>query len=129
MSREVGRSGRVRPQSGGLELAIWYVMRLSGLGLFVTALSHYLIVHFVYDPAIQDAQWVTARWASIAQRTIDWLMLTFVVLHAFLGMRTVVHDTLRGGARTIVSMLLYLVAIVLFALGTMVVLTLPGVTP
>ena len=30
-------------------------MRLTGLGLFVLALSHYLITHVLYDPAEQDA--------------------------------------------------------------------------
>ena len=97
MSNQVTRSGRAKPQGSGWELAIWYLMRLTGIGLFVTALSHYIIVHFVYDPAIQDAVWVTARWASIAQRTIDWLMLTFVLFHAFMGVRTVIGDYTSGG--------------------------------
>ena len=71
-------------------------MRLTGLGLFVLAISHYIVVHFVYDPAIQDAVWVTARWASIAQRTIDWMMLVFVLFHAFMGVRTVIGDYTAG---------------------------------
>ena len=68
---------------------------------------------------------MTARWASIAQRTIDWLMLTFVLFHAFMGLRTVIGDYTSGGLRTFLTMLLYLVGIVLFAMGTMVVVTLP----
>jgi succinate dehydrogenase hydrophobic anchor subunit len=125
MSGRVTRSGRARPQGSGWGLAIWYLMRLTGLGLFVTALSHYIIVHFVYDPAIQDSVWVTARWASMAQRTIDWLMLTFVLFHAFMGVRTVIGDYASGGLRTFLTMLLYLVGIVLFLMGTMVVVSLP----
>ena len=35
----VTRSGSARPQGGGWELAIWYLMRLTGLGLFVLALA------------------------------------------------------------------------------------------
>ena len=65
------------------------------------------------------------RWASIAQRTIDWLMLTFVLFHAFMGLRTVIGDYTTGGLRAFLTMLLYLVGIVLFAMGTMVVVTLP----
>lgn len=125
MSARVTRSGRARPQGSGWELAVWYLMRLTGLGLFVTALAHYLITHFISDPAIQDADWVAARWGNIAWRTTDWLMLTFVVFHAFMGLRTVVHDYTSGGARTVLTMLLYLGAFVIFALGTMVVVTLP----
>ena len=39
-------------------------MRLTGLGLFVLALAHYLITHLVYDPAIQNAEWVTSAGAA-----------------------------------------------------------------
>jgi succinate dehydrogenase / fumarate reductase membrane anchor subunit len=119
------RAGSSRPQSGGFELAVWYLMRLTGLGLFVLALAHYLITHLVYDPAIQDAAWITVRWSSLVWRTLDWLMLTFVVFHAFMGMRTVVADYTGGGLRTALTMLLYLGAIVLLVLGTIVLVTLP----
>ena len=88
----VTRSGSARPQGGGWELAIWYGMRLTGLGLFVLALAHYLITHFLSDPASQNAQWIGIRWDNIAWRTIDWLMLAFVIFHGFMGLRTVVGD-------------------------------------
>ena len=58
MSYQVTRSGRAKPRGSGWELSIWYLMRLTGIGLFITALAHYIIVHFVYDPAIQDSVWV-----------------------------------------------------------------------
>jgi succinate dehydrogenase hydrophobic anchor subunit len=120
------RSGRARPQSGGWELAVWYVMRLTGLGLFVTALAHYSIVHFVFDPAEQTAGWIaTDRWGSLAWRTVDWLMLSFVTFHAFMGMRTVVQDYTSGGVRTLLTMALYAGAFILFAMGTIVVATMP----
>lgn len=120
------RSGRVRPGSGGWELAVWYIMRLTGLGLFVTALAHYSITHFLFDPAQQNAQWILdERWGNVAWRTVDWLMLGFVTFHAFMGMRTVVQDYTHGGVRTFLTMTLYLGAIVLFAMGTMAVATLP----
>jgi succinate dehydrogenase hydrophobic anchor subunit len=104
-------------------------MRLTGLGLFVTALAHYMITHFLSDPANQNAEWIGVRWGNIGWRTIDWLMLTFVVFHAFMGLRTVVYDYTSGGLRTGLTMALYLGAIVLFAMGTIVVATLPFPTP
>ncbi len=121
----VTRSGRARPSGSGWELAIWYLMRLTGLGLFVLALAHYIVVHFVFDPAVQDAAWVTARWASVAQRTIDWTMLVFVLFHAFMGVRTVIGDYTSGGRRAGLTLVLYLVGLALLAMGTMVVFTLP----
>jgi succinate dehydrogenase hydrophobic anchor subunit len=126
MSYQVTRSGRAKPQGGGWELAIWYLMRLTGLGLFVTALGHYIIVHFLYDPSEQTTKWITdERWGNIAWRTVDWLMLSFVIFHAFMGMRTIIQDYTRGGLRTVLTMGLYLGAVALFAVGTIVVATLP----
>ena len=125
MTTKYSRSGRVRPSGSGWELAIWYLMRLTGLGLFVTALAHYIIVHFLYDPKDQTAQWILdERWGSLAWRTADWLMLSFVIFHAFMGMRTVVQDYTSGGLRVALTLLLYIGALVLFAMGTIAVATL-----
>jgi succinate dehydrogenase / fumarate reductase membrane anchor subunit len=127
MTPRVTRSGRARPQSGGYELALWYLMRLTGLGLFVLALAHYIIVHFLFDPSEQTAQWIIEeRWGSLAWRTVDWLMLTFVVFHAFMGMRTVIGDYTKGSVRLALTMLLYGGAILLWIMGTVVLVTLPG---
>ena len=120
------RSGRPRPQQSGFELGVWYLMRLSGLALFVLALGHFSITHFIFDPATQTAQWIIdERWGSVLWRTVDWLLLTMVVLHAFMGVRTVVQDYTQGGARTAITMLLYLSGIALFLMGTIAVMTLP----
>jgi len=122
----VTRAGRARPSGGGFELAVWYLMRLTGLGLFVLARAHYLITHVVFDSAIQTAEWVIEeRWSSIAWRTLDWLMLSLVLFHAFLGVRVVLQDYTSGGTRTVLTMALYLLALLLFAMGTIVVVTLP----
>jgi succinate dehydrogenase hydrophobic anchor subunit len=48
-----------------------------------------------------------------------------VVLHAFLGIRTVLQDYIHGGARTALTLLLYLAGIALALMGTMAVMTLP----
>ena len=124
------RSGRMKPQGGGWELAVWYLMRLTGLGLFVTALAHFSITHFLSDPAMQTAQWIEAqRWGSMAWRTVDWLMLTFVIFHAFLGVRTVVQDYTRGAVKTFLTMGLYLLGLLLFLMGTIAVMTLTAPVP
>jgi succinate dehydrogenase / fumarate reductase membrane anchor subunit len=123
------RSGRPRPQSGGFELAAWYFMRLSGVALFVLALTHFSLQHFLSDPKDQTANWIfTQAWNSVFRRGLDWLMLVFVLLHAFLGMRTVTMDYIKGGKRTFVLSVLYLVGAAVFAMGTIVVFTvkMPG---
>jgi succinate dehydrogenase / fumarate reductase membrane anchor subunit len=130
MTVRVGRSGRLRPQGSRRELAIWTLMRLTGLALFVLVLSHYIILHVFHDPADQTAEWIGQfRWNSTFWRVYDWTMLTLVLFHAFMGMRIVVGDVLGGRARTIVMWVLYALAIMLFVMGTQVVLTLPNVVP
>jgi succinate dehydrogenase / fumarate reductase membrane anchor subunit len=123
------RSGRPRPQSGGFELAAWYYMRLSGLALFFMALLHFSVMHFVFDPAQQDSAWIIGqRWGDQLIRTFDWLFLTIVLSHAFVGVRTVAMDYIRGFWRWHLLMLLYFLAAVVYAMGTIVVFTakLPG---
>jgi succinate dehydrogenase / fumarate reductase membrane anchor subunit len=117
------RSGRPRPQSGGFELAAWYYMRLSGVALFVLALTHFSVMHFLFDPAQEKSGFISARWDDIAIRSFDWLFLIVVLSHAFLGIRTVTMDYLRGGRRTLALMALSIVGAVVFVMGTMVVLT------
>jgi succinate dehydrogenase / fumarate reductase, membrane anchor subunit len=122
------RAGRARPSGGGLELAIWYLMRVTGLGLFVLALTHFLILHVLYDPAQQDASWIArVRWSSLFWRAFDWSLLMLVLFHGFMGVRTVVVDYARGGAQLLILSALYLLAFALFVAGTSVVLTLPVV--
>jgi succinate dehydrogenase / fumarate reductase membrane anchor subunit len=122
------RVGRPRPSGRGSELVIWYLMRLSGLGLFVLVLSHYLILHVLYDPAEQHAEWIAeVRWSSMFWRVFDWLMLTLVMFHAFMGMRVVVGDMTFGRVRTVLMAGLFVLAVFLFTIGTIVVVTLPAV--
>jgi succinate dehydrogenase / fumarate reductase membrane anchor subunit len=127
MTIRYSRSGRVKPQGSGFEVASWYLMRLSGIGLFVLVLTHYLILHVIHEPAAQDADFITQmRWSNLFWRAFDWLMLMLVLFHSFVGMRTVVIDYVRGGWRTVVLSVLYLLAIGLFVIGTLVVMTLPA---
>jgi len=130
VSGRVSRSSSHSRPGGGWELAVWYGMRLTGLGLFVTALAHYIIVHFLFDPSQQTAKWITdERWGNVAWRTVDCLLLAFVIFHGFMGLRIVIGDYTSGGLRNVLTMTLYLAAFVLFAMGTLAVATLPFPTP
>ncbi len=119
--------GRIRPRGNRRELVAWYVMRVTGVMLFVLALAHFSILHFIWDPAEQTAEFIAAeRWNAIFWRGFDWLLLMTVLFHGFLGMRTVVQDYVRGPKkREFLLLLLYTVAVLLFVIGTQVILTLP----
>jgi succinate dehydrogenase hydrophobic anchor subunit len=55
-------------------------------------------------------------------------MLMCVLIHSFLGMRTVLQDIIRAPrARTVTLSGLYLLAAILFVLGSVVVFTMPGI--
>jgi succinate dehydrogenase / fumarate reductase membrane anchor subunit len=119
-------AGRTRPQGSGFELFVWYFMRITGVMLFVLALAHFSIMHFLFDPSQESASWIAARWGSLAWRVFDWTLLMAVLFHGFMGLRTVLMDYVHGARARLLSMsALYIVAIILFAAGTGVVMTLP----
>ena len=122
----VPRARQPRPKGRGRELTYWLLTRYTALALFVLALAHYTVTHFVYDSSLQTAEWIKqVRWNSLALRFIDWSFLIIVMVHSSLGMRTVVQDYFKGRAQSIVLGLLYTLTAVLVALGTHVIITLP----
>ena len=125
MTQRYSRSGSVRP-ARGQERTVWYLMRLTGLALFVLSLSHFLILHVLYDPKDQTASFIAnVRWNSLFWRANDWLFLIVLIVHAVLGIRIVVGDYTKGRTRTAVMAVFYLLGLGLFAFGTIVVATLP----
>ena len=120
--------GRMRPRGSRRELLAWYTIRVSGVSLFVLALAHFSILHFIWDPAEQTAEFIASeRWNQIFWRGFDWLLLMNVLFHGFLGVRTVVLDYVRRPQlREFTLLLLYTLAVLLFVIGTQVVLTLPS---
>src|SRR6478736_1794205 len=102
--------GRSRPTGSGRETMIWYLVRISGVALFVLALSHYVIQHFIFDPSTQTADWIaTNRWNQLIWRAVDWALLMVVLLHSFLGVRAVVIDHVAAPrARIVILSSLYL---------------------
>jgi succinate dehydrogenase / fumarate reductase membrane anchor subunit len=125
--KRYSRSGRPKPLGGGREAAIWYLMRLTGLALFVLALAHYLILHFVFDPADQDTAFIVdQRWNQLFWRAFDWTLLMLVLFHGTMGVRTVIADYVHRPRVRLASLTaLALLGVLLFVLGTNVVLTLP----
>jgi succinate dehydrogenase / fumarate reductase, membrane anchor subunit len=123
-ARRYSMIGRPRPATADRrELAIWYLMRITGLGLFVLALSHFLITHVLYDPANQTAAWIaTHRWANDLWRWVDGSMLVLVVFHSFTGVRTVLQDYVGGTLRVVLIAMLAIAGVALAGLGIWAVL-------
>lgn len=118
---------RRRPTGTRRELVVWYVMRVTGVSLFVLALAHFSILHFIWDPADQTAEFIAnERWNQVFWRGFDWLLLMNVLFHGFLGTRTVILDYVsRPAWRTVSLWALYALGLFLFVIGTNVILTLP----
>src|SRR3989304_6709564 len=124
----ITRAGRARPQGDRTQAIVWAVMRVPGLMLFVRALPHFLIVHVLYDPSEQTAEWIAEiRWSSLFWRVFDWSLLMTVLFHSFLGVRTVIGDYTSGRVRRTAVVGLSLIAATLFAIGTVGVLAPPAV--
>jgi len=109
------------------ELYIWYLMRITGLALFVLALAHFSILHFIWDPADQNAEFIREqRWNQLFWRGFDWLLLMTVLFHGFMGVRTVISDYVHGlTLRAVLMSALFVSGALLFVIGTQVILTLP----
>jgi succinate dehydrogenase / fumarate reductase membrane anchor subunit len=120
--------GRMRPRGSRRETLAWYTIRLSGLMLFVLALAHFSILHFIWDPGEQTADFIAReRWNQLFWRGFDWLLLMNVLFHGFLGVRTIVLDYIhRPQLREFTLLLLYTMGVLLFIIGTQVILTLPS---
>lgn len=115
--------GDSRPASGW-ELWTWFFMRISGLLLIFLVLGHLYIMHIINSVEIIDYNFVARRWANIGWRTYDWVMLALALLHGANGIRVIIDDYAHRPAwRTFWLALLYVVALLLLVLGTIVLVT------
>jgi succinate dehydrogenase / fumarate reductase membrane anchor subunit len=124
---EPPRSPRVRRTTGrsNFELHAWIFMRISGIVLIVLVLGHLLIVN-ILDGGVQRINFgfVAGRYASPFWRTWDLLMLWLAELHGTNGLRTVINDYAeRPRTRFWLKTLLYCSAVLVVALGTLVIFT------
>jgi succinate dehydrogenase / fumarate reductase, membrane anchor subunit len=109
--------------AGGSELALWWFMRVSGLVLVFLALGHLVIMHIIHNVDTIDYAFVAARWATPFWRTYDWVMLTLALLHGLNGMKVIVDDYTTGGWRVFWRSSLWIVGLVTFGLGSIVLFT------
>lgn len=102
----------------------WLFMRVSGVILLFLALGHLAIQHVFNDVGDLSFAVVAARWSSTFWRTWDWLLLVLAVAHGANGIRVLAEDYIRGHrARLLTLAVVYTIATVTIALGTIVVFT------
>ena len=113
---------RVKP-SGGIELAAWVFMRISGIALLGLALGHLFIMHVFNNVHTIDYDFVARRYLKLFWRGYDLTMLWLAMIHGLNGMRTLIDDYLRPPARGIVIKGMVLIGVLFLILGTWVILT------
>jgi len=85
------RKIRQRPRS--LESYAWLFMRLSGAGLLLLALGHWIMIHFIQGVQNLTTEWVLeSRWAFTWIRVWDFALLGLAFVHGLNGFRAVVTD-------------------------------------
>jgi succinate dehydrogenase / fumarate reductase membrane anchor subunit len=86
---------KVIPQNKTEALA-WKWMRYSGLMLIPLAWAHVAIQDVVVGVHAIDLDYVAMRWASLAWRLYDFLLLAFAFAHGVNGLRQVIHDFIHN---------------------------------
>ncbi len=119
-----GGPSRPRP-AGGAELWAWLFMRVSAILLLFLAVGHVLIMHVVSGGVGRvNFLFVATRWRSPFWRTWDWLLLSLALLHGINGLRVITMDYVRSkGWRFAVNTFWAVIGAVLFALGTIIIVT------
>jgi len=74
------------------EQVAWKWMRYSGLLLIPLAWFHVLIQDVLVGVHQIDLDYVAMRWANLAWRVYDFLLLAFAFAHGVNGLRQVIHD-------------------------------------
>ncbi len=122
--RPASPSARPRPS---FETWSWLFMRVSGLALLFLALTHFTITHIVTDVADTNFAFVKHRWHNPLWRAFDWSLLGLALAHGLNGLRLIIDDYVRApGRRTATKAVLYTVSGLLFAYGTLTIVTFKG---
>jgi succinate dehydrogenase / fumarate reductase membrane anchor subunit len=116
--RRIGKRSRTN-----FEMYSWLFMRMSGILLVILVFGHLLIMN-VLDGGVNRLNFgfVAGRWASPFWQIWDFLQLVLAELHGTNGMRTIINDYSKNDStRFWLKMLLYLSAVIVLGLGTLVI--------
>lgn len=120
----IGQQMERRVSSGTLEVYSWFFMRVSGVVLLLIAVFHLLWMHLVIGVDNINFDVVALRWQNPLWRMFDTALLVFALSHGTNGTRWVLKDYIRSPGWRIAAMWsLYVVAIVIGAMGVFVIFT------
>ncbi|HSH61554.1 MAG TPA: succinate dehydrogenase hydrophobic membrane anchor subunit [Acidimicrobiales bacterium] len=123
-SAEAQTGRRPRPS---FETWSWLFMRISGLALVFLALVHFTLTHITTDVADTGSGFVDDRWANPLWRLFDWALLALALFHGLNGLRWIVDDYVRSPRRRAATKAgLYALSLLLFAFGSLTILTYRG---
>jgi succinate dehydrogenase membrane anchor subunit len=108
-----GDTGKARPG-----LAVWLIVRITGLLLVVLVLAHFAYTHLIHDVADTNAAFVSSRMRSPLFLAWDWSMLVLAVLHAVAGSWALIGEY-TAKWRSYLRIGLVLLASLMFVLGTL----------
>lgn len=101
------------------ELNWWIFMRVSGVILIFLVLGHIYMTFIQVSESDATYHAVVAKLSNPAWKLYDWLILTLTMLHGMNGARYVLEDYVRSNpSRAWVKMILFTVAGLIYALGT-----------
>jgi succinate dehydrogenase / fumarate reductase, membrane anchor subunit len=122
-TRMISRRGvPVQPRSR-FELYAWLFMRLSGLVLILMAVFHFLYMHFYIQVDTINFAVIAFRWQQPFWRVYDFVLLALGFTHGMNGARIVLEDYAPKRARRAILALLFMLYIVLIALGAWIIFT------
>lgn len=99
----------------------WLFQRVSGVFLAVAFAVHFIVLHFMGDGTFTYES-VTSRLASPFWKTFDLCFLFFALYHSITGTRLIIDDYIHSpGLRTLLTTLVWVLAIVLFFLGAVII--------
>ncbi len=127
MSVVIEQPNQPRSRKGAQwEKRAWIFMRVSGIILIFLILGHLMVNLVLPERGVKsiDFAFVAGKWASPFWQVYDGIMLWLALIHGTNGMRTLVNDySEREWVRKTLNVSLWVVAIALIILGTLVITT------
>lgn len=122
-TRMISRRGvPVQPRSR-FELYAWLFMRASGLVLILTAVFHFLYMHFSIQVDTINFGVIASRWQQPLWRVYDFLLLALGFTHGINGARVVLEDYVPRAVRKPAVIILFLFYLVLVSIGAWIIFT------
>jgi succinate dehydrogenase / fumarate reductase membrane anchor subunit len=105
----------------------WLFQRVSGVFLFLLVLVHFTLTHFMgYEKRLYDQ--VIDRMNNPLWKTFDLVLLFLALYHGLYGVWSVVGDYVTKDSWRIICLIgLVTLGVVMFMLGTVTLLSIPGV--